>query len=136
MIVYRVEHATAVDDRTHHNVGPMGDVDRFYDRGKKNGWDLACEAQRAACRAFNGHKDKPTPFWDYYLQGIKEDEICGANSMESLRFWFEDSIPALEAAGFVINKYSVPDRYCRLGQSGQVLFKYKHAQLVDNEERY
>lgn len=130
MIVYRVEHTTVVDDRTKHACGPMADLDRF---GRLR--DKAYDAQMATARAMNGHSDKPTPFWDIFLNGISEDEICGVDSMASLRFWFEDAIPALERAGFAVREYDVPDWACRVGQSGQVLFKYRYARLVDNEEK-
>lgn len=134
MIVYRVEHSTAVDDRTHHKCGPMGDVSRFAGDTRR-GYSLACDAQQAVVRTMNGHDDKPTPFWDCRLRGISEDEICGTDSLESLHFWFEDAIPALERAGFVINKYDVPKWACRVGESGQVLFKYRFATLVNTEEK-
>lgn len=135
MIVYRVEHTTAVDDRTHHACGPMGDVSRFADTRKRDEYDLACEAQEAVCRAMNGHAGKPTPFWDEKLQGINHDEICGVDSMENVKFWFEDALPALERAGFTVRKYDVPKWACRVGESGQVLFKYQFAELIDNEEK-
>jgi len=113
----------------------MSDLDRFTDFSKRDGWNLAYEAQQAVCRAMNGHDDKPTPFWDNYLRGIDSEEICGVDSEESLKFWFEDSLPALERAGFAVRKYDVPKWACRVGESGQVLFRYRHAKLVDDKEK-
>lgn len=135
MIVYRVEHSTAVDDRTNHLCGPMSDLDRCAG----NGWrarQAALDAQDAVDYAMNGHWDtKPTPWADPQLGGVAPEEICGVDSMESVRFWFEDSIPALERAGFTINKYDVPDWACRVGESGQVLFRCRVAKLVNAEEK-
>jgi hypothetical protein len=109
------------------------------DRYTGNGWrarEAALRAQDAVDYAMNGHWDtKPTPWTDPKLRGVDPEEICGVDSMESLRFWFEDSIPALEEAGFVINKYEVPDWACRVGVSGQVLFRYRAAKLVNAEEK-
>lgn len=135
MIVYRVEHSTALDDRTNHLCGPMASLDRHAG----NDWrarKAALDALEAVDYAMNGHWDtKPTPWSDPKLRGIDPDEICGLDSMESVRFWFEDSIPALEKAGFVINKYEVPESACRVGRSGQVLFRYRVAKLVNTEEK-
>lgn len=134
MIVYRVEHTTAVDDRTRHACGPMADVDRFVDRSKRNGWDIAYDAQIACARAMNGSLNRPTPWSDPKLGGIQVDEICGVDSRRNLRFWFGDSLPALERAGFAVRKYDVPDWACRVGESGQVVFKYRVATLVNAKE--
>jgi hypothetical protein len=113
----------------------MGSLDRYAG----SGWrarQAALRAQDAVDHAMNGHYEtKPTPYSDPKLRGIDSEEICGVDSMESLYFWFEDSIPALEAAGFTVNKYDVPDWACRVGESGQVLFRYRVAKLVNTEEK-
>lgn len=132
MIVYRVEHTTAVDDRTMHACGPCADVTRFSG-DTIDGWDRAYEAQYKLMRVMNGRDDKPSPFWDDELEYIHPNEICGVDSEESLRFWFEDALPALEEVGFAVRRYDVPDWACRVGRSGQVLFQYGHATLVDEE---
>jgi len=129
MIVYRIEHATVQDARTKHACGPLADVNNF---GRYR--DAVAYAQDLVCDAMNGREDKPTPFWDARLHGINEDEICGTDSWRSLRFWFEDSIPALVAAGFRVQEYDVPDWACRVGESGQVVFKYAYATPVDEDE--
>lgn len=131
MIVYRIEHSTQVNPDTHHADGPCAPVDDFPPALR----DKVLRAQRKVFDVMNGRFDKPTPWCDYNLCGIDPQEICGVDSEASLRFWFEDSVPELVAAGFVTRKYDVPDWACRVGQSGQVLFDYRHAKLVDNEEK-
>lgn len=130
MIVYRIEHRSILDERTNHLCGPLADMERFDGPYR----DAAYIAQNVVCDVMNGRMDKPTPWWDLRLNGIAPNEICGVDSKESLNFWFEYSIPFLEKAGFVVNKYDVPDKYVRHGESGQVVFQYKHATLVNNKK--
>lgn len=129
MIVYRIEHSTILDEETGHPCGPMTDVDHF---GRLR--DKAFLAQKALCKVMDGRLDKPTPFWDIFLNGIQEDEICGVDSMRSMEFWFEDTIPVLKEAGFVVSEYEVPDWACRVGMFGQVVFKYEEAEKVSDRE--
>lgn len=128
MIVYRIEHESVLNPDTHFPAGPCNPADDF---GCLH--DKVLTAQQVVFDVMNNREGKPTPWCDRYLGWINPDEVCGVDSKKDLEFWFEDSVKFLERAGFTIHKYDVPDWACRVGESGQVLFKHQYATLVNKK---
>ncbi|WP_433858212.1 hypothetical protein [Streptomyces kronopolitis] len=64
----------------------------------------------------------PSPFADPLLKGIEPFERCGFDSREALDTWFEGWESRLDAAGFIVWEYDVPDWAARVGRNGQVVF--------------
>ncbi|NYI06093.1 hypothetical protein [Allostreptomyces psammosilenae] len=77
--------------------------------------------------------DHPIPQWDPKLYTVQPSEVCGLDSLESLRAWFDGWIDALRDSGFVIGLYEVPTDKARIGKRGQVVMSYLDAERVGTE---
>lgn len=133
MYVYRLEHGTHTDGRTALGRGPMS-YDLLDEVGGETGSALGAE-QDALCWDWND-ASHPSPFRDYSLAYIRQEEACGTTSWDDLVHWFgENRIQRwVERFGFVVRKYEVPDEKCRVGKYGQVLFEGRSAVRVEEEE--
>lgn len=110
MIVWRVGHKSALDSG--FPSGPYT-CTGLNDEDTSRVWGMASEHSNAT---------HPSPYADPALYGIASFERCGFDSREALNEWFDGWTDALEASGFVVWKYEVPDWAARVGRMGQVVF--------------
>lgn len=66
--------------------------------------------------------DHPAPDADPKLRGIRDTQRCGFNSPDALYEWFAGWTAVLDASGFRVWEYDVPDWACKVGAKGQVVF--------------
>jgi|SRR6476620_3229553 len=133
MIVLRVEHDSIKNYYVNFPVGPFQDdsiLIAFMDDEEKMG-AYTRAVQKLMEHLSTDRAKFPTPMADPSLGWIAPNEVCGVDSLESLHEWFADALPLLEECGFVIAKYEVPNKYCKLGRTGQVVFDSKHAKKIE-----
>jgi len=128
MIVYRVEHKELISERSGTYAGPMGQL--TFESQPSEVRDKYYRALNAVARNMNNGLHL-TPWADPCLRGISSFEVCGVDSPEAVDWWFGDSLPLLEQAGFVVREYDVPDCKARRGLGGQVVFDYVSANRVE-----
>lgn len=120
MLVWRVEHAN-------NDVGPYVNIGYF---GSGSLAYQVCLSLRDAHSTCTCH---PPPSTD---PGIDRppfyEEICGFDSREKLDKWFHGFRGKLKAAGFVVNKYEVPEDAVVVGER-QVIFDSDYAEFVGQE---
>ncbi|MEU4005653.1 hypothetical protein AB0F32_24575 [Streptomyces albidoflavus] len=120
MKVWRVGHRTMVIDGIH--IGP------YWHRS-----ELPVEHSEALRYMSQAHvdDDHPSPYWDPALRRhFTDTHACGFDSEEALYAWFANWTAALDAAGFVVRTYQVPDADVHCGDNGQVVFNMGSARLV------
>ena len=73
-----------------------------------------------------------SPHWDRKLScEFTDAHACGFDSEEALYNWFANWTAVLDAAGFVIRTYQVPDADVHYGENGQVVFLMDSASMLD-----
>lgn len=127
MRVYRVAHGSIMNRETNMHAGPY-QSGPYYDAG------LACNDTviRVVSGMCSSHADDdhPSPWWDGYLQIIRDHELCGMKDMESLKEWFDGWLDRLQAAGFKVYEFEVSEGV-RIGQvGGQVVFDKNYSELI------
>jgi hypothetical protein len=113
--VYRVGHRTALD--TGFPSGPYT-CEGLDPEDVVSLWGMAGDHTNAT---------HPSPYADPALKGIDAHERCGFDSLDALNTWFEGWESRLDAAGFIVWEYDVPDWAARVGRSGQVVFNSHEA---------
>lgn len=133
MIVYRVDHGEVSDPRTGMGCGPyagawyLGDL---LDDRRNQEWSRGMD-QWYGYMVNNHRCEYRTPSLDPELKSIKAGEVCGLASREAVVNWFgKRCLGHLEAAGFRVAKYDVPDECVRHGRDGQVLFEARKAKEI------
>lgn len=124
MRVYRVAHGTrtSTESGTAFPTGP-------YTAG-------AGKARRVLVCAHSGDGQvahHPSPQVCPELGYISPDEVCGADSLDSLLDWFSGHLQLLADEGFRVWVYDVPDDMVRVGVHGQALFPPAFAELVSSD---
>lgn len=131
MIVYRVEHESIKDQWTGHAIGPFQELSMKTYLGWRDGKVYARAVERLMDHLWSDRDRYPTPYNDPNIGFIDGSQICGVDSIESVHDWFADALPLLEEVGFKIRKYEVPDWACRAGRTGQIVFQYAYANLIE-----
>lgn len=121
MRVWRIAHSVAINPESKTFAGPY-QCSPLRDSGKE-----VLEVANKLCSA-HANEQHPSPQWDMSLGFIRDEEVCGFDSVEAMESWFEGFLGDLADAGFMIFEYEV--RECRVGKHGQTLFEVAEAELI------
>ncbi|MFE5621703.1 hypothetical protein ACFQ8S_06775 [Streptomyces virginiae] len=112
MLVWRVAHNEI--EHKHFPAGPYA----CWESLPEDVYDALSKMHNAHCDV-----NHPSPY-SYYsgLYGIRPEERCGFNSREALYEWFANYTEMLDANGFRVFVYDVPDFAVQVGELGQVVF--------------
>lgn len=81
--------------------------------------------------------DHPSPITDGIKGGWGDGRVCGINSLDGIRRWFEGWWHTLEREGFQLLTYEVPDdrvsKANPTSRTGQVVFDPEDGTLVAQE---
>lgn len=58
------------------------------------------------------------------------DRLCGMHTLMGLYHWFSGWWDKLDAEGYIVTEWDVPDEYIGFGRSGQVVFASNKAERI------
>ena len=128
MLVYRLEHRTAINQ---HSGLPCGPYNPAPGVGREN--RAAFEELLSALLDYSFNDRHMTPNSDPFLRGIYANEVCAFTSQEWLDAWFGPFVKELARYGFHVACYDVPADSLRVGVNGQCVFKARSGKMVTDK---
>jgi len=128
MRVYRVEHRHYINEVSNHYLGPYTSTYMHFD--SVTAADL--DSILVDYGIMSSSSISPSPAFD----GISENHagmfssrsnVFGFASIEALLTWFGGALDQMEAFGYIVREYEVPDNYVYAGRK-QVVFDSTQAE--------